>query len=57
MDDNEIFKKFPQGYWETSGKCFINKHDALVYATAQKTKIFFRFFDEVWENFDRTLIG
>ena len=55
--NNSIFKKFPQGYWETSGKCFINKHDALVDATKAKQPIYFKFFNEVWDKFDRGLIG
>lgn len=55
--NNSIFKKFPQGYWETSGKCFINKHDALVDATKAKQPIYFKFFNEVWDKFDRRLIG
>jgi hypothetical protein len=53
----DIINNFPQGYWETAGRHFINKHDALVHATQQKTPIYFKFFNEVWDKFDRSLIG
>lgn len=59
MNTNNDFisKNFPQGYWETSGKCFINKHDALAYATKIGSQVYFKFFNEVWETFDRSLLG
>ena len=57
MNTPDIIKNFPQGHWEVDGKCFINKHDALVYATTHRKQVFFKFFNEVWENFDRTLVG
>lgn len=57
MIDINTAKNFPQGYWETSGKYFINKHDALVHATKNNEKVYFKFFNEIWDSFDRNLIG
>lgn len=57
MINADIAKKFPQGYWETSGKYFINKHDALVHGTNNNEKVYFKFFNETWDNFNRDLIG
>lgn len=57
MNNDSISKNFPQGYWETSGQCFINKHDALVHATKNSSQVYFKFFNEVWETFDKSLIG
>lgn len=48
---------FPQGHWETSDRKFINKYDALMYATEKNTPVYFRYFNDVWEKFDRSLLG
>ena len=52
-----IFDNYPQGYWETNDRKFINKYEALLYATESKTGVKYNFFNDVWENFDRSLLG
>jgi hypothetical protein len=51
-------ENFPQGYWQSADKKFINKYEALLHATQNNLPLpSFKFFDTVWENFDRSLIG
>jgi hypothetical protein len=52
-----FIENFPQGYWEVADKKFINKFEALKTATGLGKPVHFRYFDDVWENFDRSLIG
>jgi hypothetical protein len=52
MQIMDIVDNYPQGYWETNGKKFINKYQALLEATKSKTDVYFKFFNHVWENFD-----
>jgi hypothetical protein len=57
--DNEYYT-FPQGFWRVGTKKFINKHEAFLYATEinlpiQKSD--YVYFNHVWEQFDRSLIG
>ncbi|NBP57224.1 hypothetical protein EBU71_11960 [bacterium] len=50
MENN--IKNYPQGFWETNGKIFINKYQALLEATRTKSNVYFKFFPDVWDNFD-----
>lgn len=48
---------FPQGHWSVGGRKFINKYDALVYASTSAQPVQFCYFDSAWQNFDRSLLG
>jgi hypothetical protein len=48
---------FPQGYWKVKNKKFISKHEALKYASVSNEAVHYVFFDHVWQNFDRSLLG
>jgi len=57
MDDNFI-EKYPQGFWETHGKKFINKYQAILHSKNNfHSPIYYKYFNSVWENFDRSLLG
>jgi hypothetical protein len=45
------------GYWTVKGQNFLKKYDALLYATANGGKVNFYYHDDVWKNFDRSLLG
>lgn len=47
----------PEGYWQVNEQKFLKKFDALKYAGKHKEEIKFIFFDHVWNNFDRSLLG
>jgi hypothetical protein len=53
----QFIENYPQGYWQVGDQKFINKYQALVHATKTNNYIHFRYFDDVWQNFDRSLIG
>jgi hypothetical protein len=48
---------FCQGYWEVGQKKFANKQQALVHSNITNELVHFRYFDEVFENTDRTKLG
>jgi hypothetical protein len=48
---------FPQGFWRAGDQKFINKYDALLYATQNKFGLKYVYFNHVWEQFDRSLLG
>ena len=50
-------ENYPQGYWQAGNKKFINKYEALLHATTNNLTVQYNFFNSVWENFDRTLLG
>ena len=50
-------KDYPQGFWEVQDCRFPNKYHALLYATEVNAPVHFKFFNHVWENFDRKLLG
>jgi len=51
-----IFKKY--GYWSVSNKQFNNKIDALLYASKNAfKKVNYHFYDNIWENYNRELLG
>ena len=45
------------GYWSTNGLKFNNKIEALLYASKNDTEVKFIYHDEVWKNFDRSILG
>lgn len=45
------------GYWQVEEQKFLNKVDALHFATTTKSKIKFVYHDNVWKTFDRSLLG
>ena len=45
------------GCWETNGLKFGNKVEALIYASQNDTKVKFVYHDNVWKNFDRSVLG
>jgi len=54
----DIVQNYPQGYWQSSDKKFINKYDALLHITNNNLPLpSYKFFDAVWDNFDRSLIS
>jgi hypothetical protein len=53
----DAFDNFPQGYWLVENQKFINKYEALLYATKQNLPVHYKFFDNVWETFDRSQLG
>jgi hypothetical protein len=58
--NNEIDKfieSYPQGYWQSGDKKFINKYQALLHGAQTNNSVHYNFFNSVWENFDRNLLG
>lgn len=53
----DIFDTYPQGYWVVNGKKFLNKYQALLESRGTNKKPQWIYFDHVWENFDRSLLG
>jgi hypothetical protein len=53
----DLMDKFPQGYWICNEKKFVNKYQAMVYSTGNKKPIFYNYFNDIWKNFDRSLLG
>jgi len=50
-------KDYPQGFWEVMDCRFTNKYHALQYATEVNAPVHYKFFNQVWETFDRSLLG
>ena len=57
MELNMRHTEWPQGFWEVHDRRFINKFDALVYSTEINSPPQYNYFNHVWQNFDRKLIG
>lgn len=53
----DFIENYPQGYWESGHKKFINKYDALLHATRTKSNIRWNYFNDTWANFDRSQLG
>lgn len=53
----DIFERNPQGFWKVGDQKFINKINALKYATETKTYLTFHYFDNVFSNFDTSQLG
>ena len=54
---NNIFETFPQGYWSCGDQKFVSKHLALMHGNQNNQPVHYNFFDHVWKNFDRSLLG
>jgi hypothetical protein len=54
---SNIFETFPQGYWSCGDQKFVSKHLALIYGNQNNQPVHYNFFDHVWQNFDRSLLG
>lgn len=54
---NDLFEKFPQGYWIVGDQKFISKHQAMFHASKNQKTVKYIFFDHIWQNFDRSLLG
>jgi hypothetical protein len=54
---NKIFETFPQGYWRCGDQKFVNKHLALMHSNQNNQPVHYNFFDHVWQNFDRSVLG
>ena len=54
---NDVYSTFPTGYWIVKGKKFLNKVEALTYGAKLQQPVKFIYFDDVWDNFDRSLLG
>lgn len=50
-------ENYPQGYWQSGSEKFINKFQALIYGDRNNLPVDYIFFDHVWQNFDRSLLG
>lgn len=50
-------ESYPQGHWEVGERKFINKYEALLFATEQNLPVYYKFFNNVWETFDRSQLG
>lgn len=48
---------YKYGYWETAGIRFSKKFDALLHAAKNNDEVYFKYHNDVWTNFDRTLLG
>ena len=58
INSNSKIKQWPpQGYWEVCDQKFSNKYKALLYATKLNEQVYYRFFDPVWNSFDRSQLG
>jgi hypothetical protein len=56
-DYMDIYETNPQGYWKAGDKKFLNKFQALQYASDTKVNVTFHYFDNVFEKFDRSYLG
>jgi len=45
------------GYWETQGLKFESKYYALRHATIHNSEVWFKYHNEVWTAFDRSVLG
>ena len=53
----DLIDNYPQGYWKVRDKKFINKAEALRFASKVVRPVEYIYFDHVWKNFDRSLLG
>lgn len=53
----QFIENYPQGYWQVADQKFINKYQALLHSTKTRNPVHYRYFDDVWENFDRNQLG
>lgn len=53
----DIFESNPQGYWKVGERKFLNKLQALQYASEIKQYVKFHYFDNIFEKVDRSQLG
>ena len=53
----DIFDSNPQGFWQVGNTKFLNKYEALKYASHVKIFTEFHYHDSVFNNFDRSQLG
>ena len=49
--------EYPQGHWTVGDQKFINKYQALLHSQLTNQPVDFVYFDSVWQQFDRSLLG
>jgi hypothetical protein len=47
----------PWGTWVVGDKTFYKKLDALKFASSINSRVYYRYYNKIWENFDRTKLG
>jgi len=47
----------PEGYWQVGDQKFLRKYDAQVEGTKNIQRVRYVYFDDVWQNFDRSVLG
>ena len=53
-----MIENYPQGYWKVKDKKFLNKYQALLYSVENNNvPVDYCYFDSIWQNFDRSLLG
>jgi len=50
-------EEYPQGHWTVGDQKFINKYQALLHGQVTQQSVNFVYFNEVWQQFDRSLLG
>jgi len=46
-----------EGHWEVGNREFKNKFQALIFATETNQEVDYIYFDQIWKDFDRSLLG
>lgn len=54
MDKNHLGT---EGYWTVGNRKFKNKFQALVFATETNQEVVYVYFDQIWNDFDRSVLG
>ena len=52
-----MFNQEVEGFWQVGATKFKNKFQALVFATETNQEVSYIYFDQIWNNFDRSLLG
>jgi hypothetical protein len=52
-----MFNQEVEGFWQVGATKFKNKFQALVFATDTNQEVSYIYFDQIWNNFDRSLLG
>jgi hypothetical protein len=52
-----MFNQEVEGFWQVGATKFKNKFQALVFATKTNQEVNYIYFDQIWNNFDRSLLG
>lgn len=45
------------GFWKVNDTSYATKYKALISASKSNSRIYFHYYDHIWENFDRTQLG